>query len=496
MVRDPEVVNYLYDPTGNLTNRSRPQGPLQQNFRANSLNQITNATRSGTLMVAGWTTGSPTNVTVNTSNATIWSDFTFSKGEFTLADGTNTFTAIARDNLGRSDTNILITYLPASINFQYDLNGNLLFDGSRAFSYDDENQLISVVVTNVFRTEFTFHGKMRRRIRREYAWQLGDWRLTNEVRYVYDGNLVIQERDGLNLPRLSYTRGIDLSGTIEGAGGIGGLLAFSQLSTTSPQRYYYHADGNGNVTMLINSLQLPAAKYLYTAFGYALFMSGPLAEANTYRFSSKEYHTSSGLYYYGRRFYEPNLQRWVNRDPLGEARSLNLFRFVRNNAIAFIDALGNSEKDVQTLIAETKAATQDLTKRKLRITPWLNNLFSVFQTIAGADDPYYGCGEQADFVSSILAAENEIGDLHLDDTWIVTQTQVAMVPSITHQFLVAKSSNEADPLIIIDPHQNKFQIITNPSDLKPWNVIWLLRATNVKLWPDGIVEKSPTVIFY
>ena len=36
---------------------------------------------------------------------------------------------------------------------------------------------------------------MRRRIRREYAWQLGAWRMTNEVHYVYDGNLVIQERD-------------------------------------------------------------------------------------------------------------------------------------------------------------------------------------------------------------------------------------------------------------------------------------------------------------
>src|SRR5713101_6681561 len=112
---------------------------------------------------------------------------------------------------------------------------------------------------------------MRRRIRREYAWQ-GAWRMTNEVHYIYDGNLVIQERDGLNLPTVGYTRGKDLSGSLDGAGGIGGLLAFSDLrsSIPSPPSYFYHADGNGNVTMLINSSQAVVAKNIYDPFGNLL----------------------------------------------------------------------------------------------------------------------------------------------------------------------------------------------------------------------------------
>jgi len=41
---------------------------------------------------------------------------------------------------------------------------------------------------------------------------------------------VIQERDvGSGVPTVSYTRGNDLSGTLEGAGGIGGLLARSSV---------------------------------------------------------------------------------------------------------------------------------------------------------------------------------------------------------------------------------------------------------------------------
>jgi len=42
---------------------------------------------------------------------------------------------------------------------------------------------------------------------------------------IYDGFRVIQERDSNSIPTVSYTRGRDLSGRLQGAGGIGGLLA-------------------------------------------------------------------------------------------------------------------------------------------------------------------------------------------------------------------------------------------------------------------------------
>ena len=62
------------------------------------------------------------------------------------------------------------------------------------FYYDDENQLTSVTVSNAWRSEFAYDGMMRRRIRKEYTWQSSAWLKTNEVRYVYDGRLVIQEQ--------------------------------------------------------------------------------------------------------------------------------------------------------------------------------------------------------------------------------------------------------------------------------------------------------------
>src|SRR5438093_11273946 len=70
------------------------------------------------------------------------------------------------------------------------------------------------------------------------TWINSTWTPTIEVHYIYDGNAVIQERDGNNLPTTTYTRGIDLSGTFQGAGGIGGLLArTSNFELPSPNAH-------------------------------------------------------------------------------------------------------------------------------------------------------------------------------------------------------------------------------------------------------------------
>jgi len=265
-------------------------------------------------------------------------DNTFARTNVGLVDGTNSFTAVASDSYGRTDSNTSISHTPVSSTFIYDSNGNLVYDGNRAFVYDDENQLTSVRVTNAWKSDFTYDGKGRRRVRKEYNWNGSTWVWTNEVRYVYSGMLVLQERDANNLPTVTYTRGLDLSGTVEGAGGIGGLLA--RTDNASGQVAYYHADGNGNITMLINVQQLPVAKYLYDLFGNPVAASGSLAEGNAYRFSSKEAHSISGLYNWGFRYLESALQRWITADPSGEPGGLNLYSYVENNPGNHIDPAG------------------------------------------------------------------------------------------------------------------------------------------------------------
>jgi len=344
--RFQEQLGYAYDAAGNLNWRTN--NALIEAFNVNSLNELTTETNRGTLTVAGTTTSHATSVTVNGVTATNYVDSTFAKDGFTLLNGTNTFTAIAQDSYGRKDTNVSICYLPATNSYVYDSNGNLLGDGNRSFAYDDENQLISVWVTNVWRSDFLYDGKMRRRVRVESTWSGSIWFTNTVVRYAYDGNLVIQER-WLNpqlLPQdaFSYTRGPDLSGSLQGSGGIGGLLARTdngQLIAGLPSAHaFYHADGNGNISALINSVQAIVAKYLYDPFGNILSRSGSLADVNLYRFSSKEFHPASSLTCYLYRLYDPDLQRWINRDPIEEGGGFNPYGFVRNAPIGNYDAFG------------------------------------------------------------------------------------------------------------------------------------------------------------
>jgi RHS repeat-associated protein len=248
-----------------------------------------------------------------------------------------------------------LTNAPASNPISYDVNGNMTAYSSghlNVYTYDDENRLIDfqdLLLGN--ETVFVYDGLGRLRIRQEYVappqrpvgieGPIGAGTLSSETHYIYDGKRVIQERDGSNTPLVSYTRGRDLSGSLEGAGGIGGLLARSTGSSgTWTTHNTYFADGNGNVTYMLNSSQAMVASYRYDPFGNSISSIGTLASANVYRFSSKEYHAVSGMYYYLYRFYDPNLQRWVNRDPIEEAGGINLYTFV-NNSFNKIDPDGN-----------------------------------------------------------------------------------------------------------------------------------------------------------
>ena len=134
-----------------------------------------------------------------------------------------------------------------------------------------------------------------------------NWR---QVRFWSDGWLLIADLDGNNSDAVlsTYTWGLDLSGTMEGAGGIGGLLAASKKTGTSIDLGYLY-DGNGNVTQLFDlSDGSEEGHYEYDPFGKEIVASGNQSEWNKFRFSTKYLEdvvidasngSELGLYYYG-----------------------------------------------------------------------------------------------------------------------------------------------------------------------------------------------------
>ncbi|WLE97272.1 MAG: RHS repeat-associated core domain-containing protein [Candidatus Electrothrix communis] len=83
-----------------------------------------------------------------------------------------------------------------------------------------------------------------------------------------------------------------------------------------------------------------AAAYEYAPFGGLTSAMGTYAATNPFRFSSKYADDVTGLYYYGYRYYSPELGRWLSRDPIGEDGGLNLYGFVKNDSVNIIDLFG------------------------------------------------------------------------------------------------------------------------------------------------------------
>jgi len=241
-----------------------------------------------------------------------------------LNNGNNSLTFSAKNAANQTTCWTENFHLPTTVNYTYDLNGNLTSDGKLGYTYDDSDQLTRITATNEWKSEFGYDALGRRNVRREYNWSSGisSWLLTNEVRYVWVGMSLLQERNSNDAVKVTYT----------------GKLARTDANGTA----YYFSDGNLNVSSLIDSSGNFKALYRYDSFGNLLSMSGPLADANLIRFSGKEYHPRSGLYYYGFRYYQPNLQRWLNEDPIGIAGGMNVYGFVGNSPIGLVDMYGLS----------------------------------------------------------------------------------------------------------------------------------------------------------
>jgi len=352
-----EQYGWGYDAAHNL--HSRANNALSESFTTDAANQLTGISRSGSLTVAGNLLTSVTSLTVNGQTAQVYGDLTFARSGNGLNNGANTYTNVAQNATGKIVTNTLTVNLPLNATLLYDGNGNLTNDGLKSFAYDAENELTNVQVAGQWQSAFVYDGLGRRRIERDYAWASGTWVRTNEEHYIYDGLLILQQRDASNNVVVTYTRGRDLSGSLQGAGGIGGLLARTDGNGST----FYHADGSGNITALMNGSQNLVARYLYNPFGQITGKWGPLADVNAMQFSSMPHHNLSGMSLYLFRAYEPNLQRWLNQDPIGEVGGVNLYGFVFNNPESDIDMFGllagtpPISAPVGTGVTSTSAAT-------------------------------------------------------------------------------------------------------------------------------------------
>jgi RHS repeat-associated protein len=240
---------------------------------------------------------------------------------------------------------------------EYDPQGNLLHDATRRYTWDADIHLTAVSTQTgqpgtknpEQRTEFKYDPLHRRIARIKDSGEV--------TLYTYEGWNVVAEKTTPTAPQLDtenlkletrYVWGEDLSGTLQGAGGIGGLLR-STIVEAKPNgtrqtehEHTFSYDSNGNIILLTGAKAQETARYSYDAFGKTLTATGPAAQTNRYQFSTKPVEEESGLVYYGYRWYDPVTGRWPSRDPIEERGGVNLYGMVGNGANHDIDLLGLS----------------------------------------------------------------------------------------------------------------------------------------------------------
>ena len=220
---------------------------------------------------------------------------------------------------------------PTNQSFTYDKDGNLTNDALWAYTYDDEDRIKQIQTlpalltdTNVLpvRLVFTYDFLGRRAQKQVWNYTGVTWVLGSTIVFAYDGlNLIAEYHlsgSSLILDK-SYYWGLDKSSSLQGAGGIGGLLGMVTHSTPIVGKYAAINDPWGNVVGLFDmNLGIPMAEYEYTPFGEPLRAMGVMATNNPWRFSTKYYDKETGLLNFGYRYYSPSLGRFMNRDPKDE----------------------------------------------------------------------------------------------------------------------------------------------------------------------------------
>ncbi|OGV33629.1 MAG: hypothetical protein A2020_11085 [Lentisphaerae bacterium GWF2_45_14] len=355
---------YDYDDIGNLKTENRNGNVFK--YTANNVNQYTQRTVPGRVNISGSADASA-KVTIKQGSAGYTRPqrygnyfnafFNLDNSSSSVSD---TFDVYAvkyngtKDIVAKQTVDIFVPKTPEL--FTYDDDGNLLSDGRFTYTWNAENRLISAVETGKQKIEYAYDYTGRRYERKSYSWNGSDWTLGSTINYVYDGNNVIAEYDGSNNLIKSYLWGEDISGSLDGAGGVGGLLAVNDSSGI----YLPYYDGNGNIMGYIDALDgTLKASYEYNPFGKIICKYGSKTDDFNYQFSTKYWDDEAKLLWYRYRPYIPEICRWLNKDSIEEQGGLNIYGFSKNNPINYIDILGNTVTAMFNNKAQAFSITDD-----------------------------------------------------------------------------------------------------------------------------------------
>ena len=119
------------------------------------------------------------------------------------------------------------------------------------------------------------------------------------------------------------------------------------MVTPFDQTYCYHFDATGNTVAMTDSAQATVNSYSYTPFGIIIGKDETISQPFKYVGQSGVMAEPNGFYYMRARYYDPQVGRFISEDPIGfDGGDVNLYAYVRNNPVNFIDSTGLAWSDI------------------------------------------------------------------------------------------------------------------------------------------------------
>jgi RHS repeat-associated protein len=288
------LADYGYDMLDRRSNLARGNGTTTTYYydgisRLSSLVQDLASTADDVTFGLGYNAASQ--VTQRTVSNDSYSYFSLPQSKSYTPDGLNRYASVS------------------GVTFGYDGRGNLTSDGSRTFTYDLENHLLTVGGSGSLTLTYDPLGRLL---------------TSGTTRYLYDGDRLVAEYNGGTLQRrYAHEAGIDEPVVwYEGAG----------LS----DRRWLHADHQGSVVATSDGAG-EGTLYAYGAYGEPAYDNWG---GSRFRYTGQIMLPEAKLYHYKARVYDPVLGRFLQTDPVGYADDLNLYAYVGNDPLDRNDPTG------------------------------------------------------------------------------------------------------------------------------------------------------------
>ena len=259
------------------------------------------------------------------------------------------------------------------MNLQYDDNGNMTGDGTHTYQYNYNNRLISV--DNGATATYKYDA-LNRRIQKTVVEPV-----ETTTNYYYSGDQAIEERNAFDAVQATYLFGISVDD----------VLQMQRGGNT----YYYHKNHLGSVVALTNGSGNLVERYEYDPYGQPSFFDASdnaltqSSVSNAILFTGRNYDAETGLYYYRARTMHPGLGRFMQHDPKMYVDGMNMYSYVLNNPLYFIDSYGlegTGDCDKCKLPPEIEAITETFEYVEDKL--FIGTISTVFDVIEFVSDSF------------------------------------------------------------------------------------------------------------